>query len=253
MSYELHWRNGDSKGWIDVLPERFFAEPQRDAVHNHRCVKPGSGSLVALCILNSDDQFLHLTYPRQEADVHPGTTRIPVQDGRPQLGVEIGWADPGDQSFAWRHAEWGEPPLLEAAPADAETRLERQALTRVRDGQDEFRRGLDRIWSSACALTGVTQREVLRASHITPWREANGRLDPSNGLLLAAHVDALFDRHSITFDGDGVLHWSPNISRADRDRLGLPARLSKVPDAGQAHFLRQHNAGCEWFEDRPSE
>jgi putative restriction endonuclease len=36
---------------------------------------------------------------------------------------------------------------------------------------------------------------MLRASHIKPWSDCSNRerLDPLNGLLLVAHIDALFD------------------------------------------------------------
>ena len=251
MPYELFWRNRDSEGWTDHLPDRFFAGSQRDSAHRHRCTKAGRGTLFAQCILNSDDGFLYIFYPPQE-NLYSGTTRIPLHDGRPRAGDEVTWADPGVQSFSWDAAEWGEPPLLKEAAPDAEERLERDALTRIRIGQDEFRRGLDEAWSSTCALTGVTQRAALRASHITPWRNAEGRLDPENGLLLAAHVDALFDGRLITFDSAGALHWSPEVSPIDRDRLGLPSKLTRAPTAGEDRFLHQHRLACDWFttEDR---
>jgi putative restriction endonuclease len=41
---------------------------------------------------------------------------------------------------------------------------------------------------------GLTTRALLRASHIKPWSQSTDseRLDPANGILLAAHIDALF-------------------------------------------------------------
>ena len=58
-----------------------------------------------------------------------------------------------------------------------------------------------RRWEGRCALTGVSIGAVLRASHMKPWVEATDeeRLDPENGLLLAANADALFDRYLISF------------------------------------------------------
>jgi predicted restriction endonuclease len=51
----------------------------------------------------------------------------------------------------------------------------------------------------------------LIASHIKPWRSANNqeRIDGSNGLLLAPHVDLLFDRGLISFTDEGSLLVSP--------------------------------------------
>ncbi|CAM5798368.1 HNH endonuclease [Rhizobacter fulvus] len=47
--------------------------------------------------------------------------------------------------------------------------------------------------------------ELLIASHIKPWRDSSNveRLDPTNGLLIAVHVDKLFDRHLLSFELQG--------------------------------------------------
>ena len=36
-----------------------------------------------------------------------------------------------------------------------------------------------------------------------------------NGLLLAAHMDAAFDAHLITFDADGQIRFGPQLSNED--------------------------------------
>lgn len=68
---------------------------------------------------------------------------------------------------------------------------EKVALINARLGQGKFRKHLDMFWNESCAVTGCKIREVLRASHIKPWRECANkeRLDPDNGLLLCAHLD----------------------------------------------------------------
>jgi HNH endonuclease len=77
----------------------------------------------------------------------------------------------------------------------------REALIDARRGQGKFRVEVGVRWNNICAVTGCGIVEVLRASHIKPWRDSTNRerLDPENGLLLAAHVDALFDKDLITF------------------------------------------------------
>lgn len=74
--------------------------------------------------------------------------------------------------------------------------LTKKLLVDARLGQGKFRSALDDIWGARCAVNGCDVREVLRASHIKPWRKAskNEKLDPENGLLLSANLDALFDR-----------------------------------------------------------
>ncbi len=87
---------------------------------------------------------------------------------------------------------------------------EREALTLARLGQGSFRIALVKYWGS-CAVTGVSEPTVLRASHIKPWRDCDNkeRLDTFNGLLLAAHIDALFDKGLITFEFNGEILLAP--------------------------------------------
>jgi hypothetical protein len=47
------------------------------------------------------------------------------------------------------------------------------------------------------------------------------RVDPHNGLLLEAGLDRLFDEGLITFNRDGEIMMSPQLSIQDRDALGL--------------------------------
>ncbi|BAI76546.1 hypothetical protein AZL_e02010 (plasmid) [Azospirillum sp. B510] len=104
---------------------------------------------------------------------------------------------------------------------------ERQALHQARIGQGAFRGRLLERWSNACAVTGCTVTEALRASHIKPWCESGNaeRLDPNNGLILSATIDALFDRGLISFTDDGSMLVSAGISADDRALLGLPVSL----------------------------
>jgi putative restriction endonuclease len=51
----------------------------------------------------------------------------------------------------------------------------------------------------------VTDKRVLVASYIKPWRTTDHyeKLDGQDGLLLSPHVDRLFDRGWITFKSTG--------------------------------------------------
>ena len=120
---------------------------------------------------------------------------------------------------------------------------EKASLINARLGQGKFRQFLDVLWGDSCAVTGCNIREILRASHIKPWREcANNseRLDPDNGLLLSANLDALFDKGFIGFDDSGLMLISPKISSIDRNRLGLGGKLKKVLTIGQKRYLTFH-------------
>lgn len=112
---------------------------------------------------------------------------------------------------------------LRAGPLpEPEGATEREALALARLGQGAFRLALVREWGS-CAVTDVSQQAVLRASHIKPWKDSSDRerLDPNNGLLLSAHLDALFDAGLITFGVDGRIQLSPLLSDVDRTALGI--------------------------------
>jgi len=100
------------------------------------------------------------------------------------------------------------------------TDAERLVVQRI--GQDIFRESLLEYWQGRCPLTGMTDRELLRASHIIPWSECENdaeRLDVHNGLLLSALWDAAFDRYLVSFDDNGVPIFSDRLSCEARAAL----------------------------------
>jgi len=90
---------------------------------------------------------------------------------------------------------------------------EREQLTRARVGQGLFRQRVQSI-EKGCRLTGITDTRFLVASHIKPWKVGDNseRLDGQNGLLLAPHVDKLFDRGWMTFEDNGDVLLERSVS-----------------------------------------
>lgn len=122
------------------------------------------------------------------------------------------------------------------------TEAERLVIQRV--GQGLFRTGLLDYWQGRCALTGLQVPELLRASHIKPWADCGSdaeRLDVYNGLLLAPHLDAAFDRGFITVADDGAVWVSTLLGIEDRRLLGLdaPLRVRSLTD-GHRTYLAWH-------------
>jgi predicted restriction endonuclease len=118
------------------------------------------------------------------------------------------------------------------------------ALIDARLGQGKFRDDLFELWGG-CAVSGCKVSELLRASHVKPWRRCTNkeRLDPDNGLLLGAHLDALFDAGLISFDDNGSMLVSVEISDGDREELRLGRRLRKSPSdelKGNLAYHRQN-------------
>ena len=132
---------------------------------------------------------------------------------------------------------------LELPESTVEDETERQQLKKSRLGQGKFRDELMVEFESTCPLTGVSIPELLRASHIKPWRHSSNkeRLERKNGLLLAAGADALFDKGFISFDRLGALLLSKQISMRDLKSFGLrPEMKLGVVDELRAEFLEYH-------------
>jgi putative restriction endonuclease len=123
---------------------------------------------------------------------------------------------------------------------------EAEAIVRRRVGQELYREMLMAYWDGRCAVTGLAVPELLRASHAKPWKDADDRerLDVYNGLLLAVHLDALFDQGFITFDPDGTLLSSPALPTDALDLLVPDAddlRVGRLTDMHQP-YLAYHRA-----------
>jgi hypothetical protein len=120
----------------------------------------------------------------------------------------------------------------------------KKTLVNARLGQGKFRADVLQLWDQRCCVTGATTRQVIRASHIKPWRVSNDevRLDPANGLPLIASLDALFDAGLISFDSSGSLLVSSNLSAGERAKLGINGQdgLKKKPPAKTAEYLVDH-------------
>ena len=102
---------------------------------------------------------------------------------------------------------------------------------------------MERIWSSRCSVTSLHIKDVLVASHAKRWCDSSNaeRLDPYNGLLLAASVDRLFEAGLISFDDDGKLRVSDDLPDDQLAIVGL-SRCSKLRfvDARHRAYLRNH-------------
>lgn len=130
-----------------------------------------------------------------------------------------------------------------SAAAGASTETERIRLDRARIGQGKFRDDLMSLWSSSCAVTGLSRTELLRASHVKPWAGSNNieRLDPLNGLLLSPTYDAAFDAFLISFTDEGQLILAADFSPAEAAAAGIDAdaHLQRVP-SGLSKYLATH-------------
>jgi len=123
---------------------------------------------------------------------------------------------------------------------------EREAIVKSRIGQGMFRNKLVNYWHG-CSISAFHHLDLLVASHIKPWKDADNaeRISVYNGLLLLPNYDKLFDRGYISFDDDGSIIYSRYLDQEDRKLLGMDSHvhLLKVEDRHRG-FLAYHRENC---------
>jgi hypothetical protein len=129
-------------------------------------------------------------------------------------------------------------PIIQDKKLDDTTR---ERLISARLGQGYFRKECLKLYP-ACPLTNITFEPLLRASHIKPWSACQTgaeRLDPFNGLILAAHVDVLFDQGWLSFANDGKVLLSDYIDQSLIKKLQLPEKI-KPFHIKSVEYLKWH-------------
>jgi hypothetical protein len=118
----------------------------------------------------------------------------------------------------------------------------KESVRKYRCAQGKFRDRVRKI-EVCCRVTGETEHELLIASHIKPWRDSDDkeRQDGHNGLLLAPHIDRLFDLGRISFSDDGDLLIRDRKVEAVLKLWGVPYPLNvKSFDKRQKRYLAYH-------------
>lgn len=122
---------------------------------------------------------------------------------------------------------------------------QKKRLINARNGQGLFKARVGQI-ETRCRLTGVSGNDLLIASHIKAWSISDDeeKLDGSNGLLLAPHVDRLFDRGWISFENDGTVLVASKRIRAVMLAWGLDPEKNVGPfTVQQGDYLEHHRNG----------
>lgn len=123
---------------------------------------------------------------------------------------------------------------------------EKFALTKIRVGQGSYRKNLIKKYHGQCIVTGISQENLLIASHIKPWAVCaiNERTDVENGLLLSANIDRLFDSGLITFDNKGKMLVSSYISNNNAKLLCIDREITVdlKPSNTLIDYLKYHRS-----------
>ena len=115
--------------------------------------------------------------------------------------------------------------------SDVDRITERMQQTLARIGQGEYRERMKKMWNESCAVTGCNIQETLIASHAKPWKISSDeeRVNPHNGLLLSANLDALFDKGLITFNKEWKILFASSEIEEECKKLGVVSSMSLVP------------------------
>lgn len=118
----------------------------------------------------------------------------------------------------------------------------KEQLVKSRRGQGLFKANV-RLNEKRCRITSVSDPLHLRASHIKPWKDCDDseKLNGCNGLLLAPHIDHLFDKGYISFADNGDLLLSVKLDKSVLTKWGIGLSLNAgVFNPEQAKFLEYH-------------
>jgi putative restriction endonuclease len=123
---------------------------------------------------------------------------------------------------------------------------QKQTLVNARRGQGLFRERVIQ-YERKCRVTGVDFVDHLRASHIKPWKDSTDqeKLDGNNGLLLAPHIDHLFDQGYISFTDEGDVLVSQKCSAIVLAAWGISRSINVGSfRETQRPFLAYHREHC---------
>lgn len=212
-------------GWEIVENRRVF----RSGRHPGALVATDLGRALQLEFVGTPENLLEVSFPTLAAG--DGSLVLPYEPGRFTAVL------PALESI-FRTTAGGagaEPPSIAT---------ERLATVKQRVGQADYREDLFSLWGGACAVTGLAEPALLRASHAKPWRDATDaeRLDPFNGFPLCIPLDALFDAGWITFADDGNIMLAPSLDPAAVPVFALDPslRLRRTPGPRHIPYLAWH-------------
>lgn len=138
-----------------------------------------------------------------------------------------------------------ETPSQPGKKKKASQEREKEARTKARIGQGQFRKDVLAIWNNTCPVTGVNSPNLLIASHIHSWllSDNDEKVDGYNGFPLSPNADKLFDKGLISFANDGSLLVSPHLSTTTLTALGI-SKTTQINGLTKKHqfYLEKHRS-----------
>lgn len=121
---------------------------------------------------------------------------------------------------------------------------EKEVLIKQRVNQSKIKQSALDKYGTKCCLCGVTQTEILIASHIKSWSDSTssekGNVD--NVLILCPNHDGLFDKHLISFASDGKILINKKIDDINKTMLNInnDMKLGILISDNMKRFLGYH-------------
>jgi len=112
--------------------------------------------------------------------------------------------------------------------------------TKIRIGQNQLRQQL--LERGKCQLCNINKKDLLIASHVKPWHDANNseRLDINNTLLLCSLHDSLFDKGYISFDDFGNIILCKELKNEDLLDLKLDSNIKVNINEENKKYIEWH-------------
>lgn len=223
VAIEIDWPAGKERIELDLGGLGLYTEVRQSVQRYKRSKAYEVYEKTSKISPESDGRFkLEIHYDPADNEHIPferswwGTTTIILSKGVSE--GEVVWADDHEHENNGRFPFKVVPTVDDASAAhtsDADEQeieqrdlapTDKEILIKARRGQGIFRAKVQQL-EPRCRLTGTADPAHLRASHIKSWAGSTDRerLDGCNGLMLAPHVDHLFDRALISFSDDGRL------------------------------------------------
>ncbi len=177
---------------------------------------------------------------------YSGRSHEYVIDGEWLNGKIIVW-NPKDKE---KENEYYEQAIKEFEIIDDQTKDivgdERLVVTKQRINQSIFKKRLLKRYECKCCLCGVSGKDMLIASHIKPWRDADmdERVDVNNGLLFCPNHDWVFDKGYISFAEDGSVMISEMLDEVNRVFMNLDDRQLLNMSDETRKYMEHHRMNC---------
>lgn len=118
--------------------------------------------------------------------------------------------------------------------------FEKETIIKARVNQSNYRDNLIKMYGKCC-ICGISNKELLIASHIKPWNKSNSieKTNPYNGLLLCALHDKLFDKGFISISDKGEILISDKLNYTDKILSNISNKKIEI-DKNSLPFIKYH-------------